>query len=688
MPCKNKNIRFPVIFIALVLFAFSFTRFTARDKFSAPANAEQTEEFSLNYIKEPGTDTLQDDLEITVTLVTDENREALISTVIGNSTTGETYNPATRRFQAIPGVTESAGGRLYASVMCGDNNEPNDNNYGAVGVSLDGGETYIDPLIIIDGEKVKTRVTDVMLARMPNGKIMVYYTVIDNSVITMNTGNQHGNIYADRSCYFFIENPDDPLDELRLSPVRIFGDQNGYTNIRGAWTAPVTVKENGREYLAMVMQGSGTTCSVRMYVSDDNGENWWLRSVMFPDSTNSLTFVEPSIAQLKNGDLWVMHRIEGGNMGGVGRYVSHDFGRTWERWENGLPAPLNGPGSKCAIYNLPSGNLLWVTNDSVTSRTKMTAYLSEDDGQTWYDFALDYRLYPTYPFVSTSPDNRYAYVSWDYGRGSEMEIRYAKLTEEDIKAGVVVSEEGFRNKALSKTGGFKEIVAVEENYEQLLRVKVGTVSREQLLAGLPSTLHATDEDGTAYTISGTWDASSVMPAKKGSYYIRFNTSLPGKLQDARMFTYVKVVVGENGNIIRNVKETYDRTKTVDYGTSLEAVLEGLPTTLTVTDDIGREYVLSGEWGCAAYKANKTGKYNVVFTAQNFPVNLDDASGLLKIRVNVGLNPNVPLFEDEAAETNSNVTGYIVAICVAGSVSLVSLSLISVLLVKYKKRGRQ
>ena len=87
-----------------------------------------------------------------------------------------------------------------------------------------------------------------------------------------------------------------------------------------------------------------------------------------------------------------------------------------------------------------------------TSRTRMTAYLSDDDGKTFTHKMLlcdDGQI--SYPSATLSQDGA-IYIVYDQGRGviGQHTIFLSKITEADILAGKIVNDESFLNNIVSR----------------------------------------------------------------------------------------------------------------------------------------------------------------------------------------------------------------------------------------------
>jgi hypothetical protein len=72
------------------------------------------------------------------------------------------------------------------------------------------------------------------------------------------------------------------------------------------------------------------------------------------------------------------------------------------------------------------------TMDTHEGRSKLTAWLSEDEGRTWKGgLMLDQRKGISYPDGFQTPDGT-IYISYDRNRATDGEILMARFTETDI----------------------------------------------------------------------------------------------------------------------------------------------------------------------------------------------------------------------------------------------------------------
>src|SRR5690606_11570626 len=129
---------------------------------------------------------------------------------------------------------------------------------------------------------------------------------------------------------------------------------------------------------------------------------------------------EHMLIERRDGSLWMLIRTAYG----IGESVSHDSGATWSE---GGPSGIPHPVTRFHVRRLGSdGPLLLVRNvpapDNPRLRTDMTAFLSDDDGETWQGgLLLDSRDHVSYPDAVEAEDGT-IYVIYDRDRGGAKEI--------------------------------------------------------------------------------------------------------------------------------------------------------------------------------------------------------------------------------------------------------------------------
>lgn len=131
-------------------------------------------------------------------------------------------------------------------------------------------------------------------------------------------------------------------------------------------------------------------------------------------------------------------------------------------------------------------------------RSHLTALLSEDDGKTFpYSLLLDERNYVSYPDVAEDADG-FLYVIYDRERGgkskcaedayrSAREILIARICEEDILKGELVSRGAYLARTVSKLGRLSDAVDQTELFDPMVseRAFIDDVLRGSKEAILP-----------------------------------------------------------------------------------------------------------------------------------------------------------------------------------------------------------
>jgi len=207
-----------------------------------------------------------------------------------------------------------------------------------------------------------------------------------------------------------------------------------------------TVLKNG-DWLLPVSDWHKKTA--RVFASTDEGRSWKERgSLKFPE----WEFDEHMMIELRDGRLWMLARTHG---------IPHesfsiDKGATWSEPK---PSAIQNVNARFFIRRLASGRLLLVkngpTDQRLTKRSHLSAFLSDDDGKTWKGgLLLDERNGVSYPDGFESPDGL-IHILYDWNRHTDGEILLAKFREEDVLAGKVVSKDAKLQMLANKATGPK-----------------------------------------------------------------------------------------------------------------------------------------------------------------------------------------------------------------------------------------
>lgn len=180
----------------------------------------------------------------------------------------------------------------------------------------------------------------------------------------------------------------------------------------------------------------GTTC----FISEDGGATWEARGTV---NTPGTDWDESQFVELRDGTLRVFLRSNEGEVGALLFADSRDEGRTWTAPKR--HPSMDNPNARFQIARLKSGRLLFVKHGAPSSggkdgqgRDRLTAYLSDDDGETWRGGLLLFEGTCSYPDACQTPDGA-IFVSHDHDRAGVAEILIHRFAEEDVLAGKIVS---------------------------------------------------------------------------------------------------------------------------------------------------------------------------------------------------------------------------------------------------------
>ena len=170
------------------------------------------------------------------------------------------------------------------------------------------------------------------------------------------------------------------------------------------------------------------TFDVSMFAfTEDAGETWeFSRPLSQPG-------IQPSIVRKKNGNIVAYMR----DSPVVRQAESNDNGMNWTEVQN----EMTNSGSSVAVVGLRSGNWVLLVNDVPRGRHILTAYLSDDEGQTWKWKRPLENLEPekgtgSYPTIIQTKDGSIhaTYTHEDKKKFEGKTIKHVRFNEEWIKA--------------------------------------------------------------------------------------------------------------------------------------------------------------------------------------------------------------------------------------------------------------
>ncbi len=352
----------------------------------------------------------------------------------------ERFSACHRVWQGIPGIAHTRGGRTFITFYSGGVAEDY-GNFAAVIYSDD--ETNFSEPIAVAFKEGEFRCFDPVLWLDPLGRRWFIWNVMPGE-----------EVFAS-----ICEDPD--AEVLVWSEEFCIGRgimmNNPVVRANGVWLFPIAIWRKDI-YAEMRERGLLPTdvAGAYVYQTSDQGKTFTrLGFVDMPDRT----FDEHMVIEQKDGNLRMLVRLDRGHEKGIGESFSSDGGLTWSA---GVPA-LEGPSSRFFIQKLPSGRVLFINHHNFTGRNNLTAFLSEDDGKTFpYSLLLDERKGVSYPDAQFCADG-FIRITYDHLRGCfkssleevysfAREILVAKITEEDILAGKLVTEGSELKRVVSKLG--------------------------------------------------------------------------------------------------------------------------------------------------------------------------------------------------------------------------------------------
>jgi hypothetical protein len=205
---------------------------------------------------------------------------------------------------------------------------------------------------------------------------------------------------------------------------------------QGRWLFPASIWQVTPNSIPELRHDMGERKGANIFVSTDEGNTFsHLGQARTPKS--DATFDEHMIVQRKDGSLWVLLRTKYG----IGEATSTDGGKTFTPV---TPSAIKHTSARFHIRRLNSGALLLVKHglkvDEKTGRSHLTAFVSDDDGQTWKGgLLLDERGGVSYPDGVQNRDGT-IYIIYDYSRTGAKQILMARIAEADVRAGELVSK--------------------------------------------------------------------------------------------------------------------------------------------------------------------------------------------------------------------------------------------------------
>ncbi len=352
----------------------------------------------------------------------------------------EKYYSCHRIWQGIPGIAVTREGRTFVSLYSGNVGE----NYGnfCMIIKSDNGKDFSEPVAV--AEKIgRYRCFDSVLWIDPLERLWFIWNVMPGEEVVAS----------------ICENPD--ADELVWSHEFVIGRgvmmNKPIVLSSGEWLFPISFwKFEFFEHMRKPGLLPDDKPASYVYKTSDNGKTFTkLGGSEVPDRY----FDEHMVVEQENCVLKMLVRTTYG----IGASYSYDRGKNWSKGE---PTKLGGPCSRFFISRLKSGRILLINHYNFTGRNNLTAFLSEDDGNTFpYTMLLDERENVSYP--DAFERDGFIHITYDRERGaskdslsevyeSAREILTAKITEDDIINGRLLNGESYLKNIATKLGSLSE----------------------------------------------------------------------------------------------------------------------------------------------------------------------------------------------------------------------------------------
>lgn len=383
------------------------------------------------------------------------------------------YASGKRFFQGIPSIERAPGGRLWAAWYSGGQGE-SCFNYVLLASSADNGDTWGEPVLVIDPPG-KVRACDEVLWLDPDGRLWLFWmqahTLYDGrlgvwAIVTEEPGKERPSWSAPRRL----------ADGVMLNKPTVLsnGDWLFPISMPGSWVLANEKRMMPKCFQSEILKlmteeqilAADKRAKAGVFASCDKGRTL-LEKGGAVTPREFITHNEHMIVERKDGRLRMLIRTSYG----IGASVSKDGGRKWSPVvESGIPHV----SSRFFIRRLKSGNILLVKHGPMKStgesgqpinfrRDNLTAYLSEDDGNTWKGGLVLEERGCSYPDGTQSSDGM-IHVIYDLGRRKEKMILMARFTEEDILTGNFVSPRSRRKMLVNQATG---VITDDMSWERL-----------------------------------------------------------------------------------------------------------------------------------------------------------------------------------------------------------------------------
>ncbi|QEG39065.1 sialidase family protein [Roseimaritima ulvae] len=364
-----------------------------------------------------------------------------------------------RVFQGCPQIEISEGGRLWATWF-GSNVQAerapfHHDQFSVISTSADDGKTWKEVFVFDPSELLGGGASDPMLWKDAQGRIRF--------IGLRNIDFKGKDEFATSAWEFTMLDPEN--EHTAWNAPRLLGNKN--MSVMKPLIFPDGTILRSMDDFKLV--GVPNKVRIRFLKEAVDGTPIFV-SEMPVD--NDAVFAEQMPIIRKDGSLFTFYRARKGQKFAE----SFDGGKSWQL--GGYYPMQFSINTKCILKTLPSGRVMLVANDvqmkqvdgknvyyytdengqqqelqkHKTARTRMTAFLSDDDGKTFpHKLLLCDEGQISYPSTTVGKDGA-IYIVYDQGRGviGQHTIFVSKISEADILAGKLVNEESYLNNIVSR----------------------------------------------------------------------------------------------------------------------------------------------------------------------------------------------------------------------------------------------
>lgn len=328
-------------------------------------------------------------------------------------------------FQGIPGVEVTPAGTRFAIWYGGGQGEGPDNFLMLARSAPGDGAWHVTHRIVHPHPEVRCFDPAIWIA--PDGRLLLFWSQ-SRSVFNKNISDGVNGVWVS-----VCTAPDVPLPAWS-TPRRIADGimLNKPIGSGKKWLLPVSVWADGVGG-GKVPPSLAARVGAGVLVTGDGGSTFqWRGSVRIPSGN---IYDEHVIAELSGDRLLMLIRTTWG----IAEAFSTDGGFTWSP---ASPFRFGGPNSRFALRRLRSGALLLVNHRERPGATgdwrpreMLTAYLSDDDGETWSSgMLIDPREGISYPDLAETADGTILCI-YDRDRYGAGEILLSTFTEREVRSG-------------------------------------------------------------------------------------------------------------------------------------------------------------------------------------------------------------------------------------------------------------